>query len=211
MTEGLPRIPADAYSRALSGELVTGTQKVEGARARKLWGVGVVDASIHTLWGAINDELLQPEFTTLTYAARLSGEACTSGRHVLQVVDVGVPLVADRWWVTERTPNPELETSTGGQVREMRWENAPNTLTITDATHLEAIGSATRVTFTRGSWLLIRLNDRQTLTQYYSWADPGGNLDPAMMAWFTGKTVRKTFAAMDRLSKDQRLACIGPE
>ena len=52
----VPDIPADAYTRALGGEVVSGIEFVDGAKAGKGWGVAVYDVPVEAMWKAINDE-----------------------------------------------------------------------------------------------------------------------------------------------------------
>ena len=205
--QGAPTISADEYARVAKGEVVTGLRSVDGVAAKKSYGVAVVDVPIDRLWGAINDETLHAQYTSLDYAELVSGAPCTSGRHVFQYLPSGVPLIDDRWWVTIRTLNPNLATASGGKARELTWQNAPDGSEVTSAAGKAYMAKGVMLGFTRGSWFLLAVNDHQTLVEYYTWVDPGGNLSPSVMSWFATKTIVKTFESMAEISKDPRLKC----
>jgi len=206
LVEGRPPIPASAWETAAGGDVATGVVEVPGVAARKTWGVTVMDQPIDRVWGAINDERLQPEYTALSYAELVRGTPCSTGRHVLQVLPSGVPGIDDRWWVSVRTPNTRLSTSTGGNARELVWHNAPDGSDVHSAQGMALIADATMLGFTKGAWLLVAIDTHRTLVEYYTWVDPGGNLSPSLLASFAGKTLRSTFTQMESMARDPRLS-----
>ena len=92
-----PPIPADVYVQAARGEVATGLLSVEGHRAKKAYGVAVLEVPIARMWSAVNDEASKVEWTRLGYLEIISGENCKQGRTVLQYLPLS--LVSDRWWV----------------------------------------------------------------------------------------------------------------
>lgn len=207
VVEGAPVIPADEYARVAKGEVITGLRSVEGVPAKKSYGVAVIDAPIDRLWGAINDESLHAQYTSLDYAELVKGAPCQSGRHVFQYLPSGVPMVENRWWVTVRDTNAGISARSGGKARELVWHNTPDGSEVTSAAGRSYMSQGVMVGFTKGSWFLLAVNDHQTLVEYYTWVDPGGNLSPAVMSWFATKTIVKTFENMTALSRDTRLKC----
>lgn len=204
---GLPAIPASAWETAAQGKMAWGVEEVEGEAARKTWGVAVMAQPIDRVWGAINDERLHPEYTALSYAELVRGEACGAGRHVLQVLPVGFPGISDRWWVTIRTPTAAVSAATGGKVRELVWTNAPDGTSVTSEAGKAAMAGAVMVGFTRGAWLVSAIDEGHTLVEYYAWVHPGGSLPAGMMATFAGKSLRATFGDMERAAADPRVRC----
>lgn len=207
LVEGRPAIPASAWETAAAGDVAVGVVEVPGVAARKTWGVTVLEQPIDRVWGAINDERLQPEYTALSYAELVRGAPCSAGRHVLQVLPSGVPGIDDRWWVTVRTPNTRLSTSTGGTARELVWHNAPDGSDVHSEKGMALIADATMLGFTKGAWLLVAVDANRTLVEYYTWVDPGGNLSPSLLASFAGKTLRSTFSQMEAMARDPRVTC----
>lgn len=206
--EGLPKLPDDVYTKLKPGKVEVGLEAVEGHAAKKSWGVGVVDAPLDRIWAAINDESMHPKHTDLVYAELVEGTACKNGRKVFQYLDIGVPLVQDRWWITIRTANTKLEEESGGRMRELNWRSSTDANLVTSEEGMAKVQEGIPVGFTKGSWFLQSLGPNHTLIEYYTWVDPGGNLSPKMMSWFAGRSIRNTFEAMVEASKDPQLGCL---
>ncbi|MCB9683284.1 MAG: hypothetical protein H6733_17595 [Alphaproteobacteria bacterium] len=204
----IPPLSEADLGKVVSGEVVTGLLDVAGSDAKASWGVAVLDVPISRLWAAISDESMHPRYTSLSYAELVSGTACASGRHVLQVLDVGVPMVEDRWWVTIRTHTDALAQASSGKVRELTWTNAKDGHEVTSEAGKAAMADAIMLGFTRGSWFLAAVNDHQTLVEYSAHVDPGGKLSPTLMSWFAGKSIRRTLDDMVRIANDPKVSCI---
>lgn len=208
IAEGAPTLTDGQLREVAQGGVVTGLVSVEGEAARKSYGAAILDRPIRRVWGAISDESLHPEYTSLSYAELVNGAPCESGRHVLQFLPVGVPMVKDRWWVTIRHHNDAMRKASGGRVRELVYRNAPDGSDVTSEAGRAKLTEGVMVGFTRGAWLLTAIGEEQTLVEYYSWVDPGGNLSPTLMSWFAGKTIRTTLESMEKLAGDERLRCV---
>ncbi len=206
--EGLPPLPDDVYDQLDGGKVEVGLQSVEGHAAKKSWGVGIVEAPIDRLWAAISDERMHPIHTDLEYAELVKGAYCEDGRHVLQYLDVGVPMVQDRWWITIRTTNAALAEASAGKARELVWRSSTDASLVTSEAGKAHLEEGIPVAFTRGSWFLLAVDPTHTLIEYYTWVDPGGALSPKLMSWFAGRSIRGAFAAMVEASKDPSVGCL---
>lgn len=207
IAQGVPAISADEYARVAKGEVVTGLRSVDGYATKKSYGVAVLDVPVAKLWGAINDESLHPEYTSLDYAELVRGSPCQSGRAVFQYLPSDVPLLDDRWWVTVRKVNPQIKAVSGGLVRELVWESAPDGSLVTSAKGKELMAGATQVGFTRGSWFVTAVNERQTLVEYYTWVDPGGSMSASLMNMVATRGITNALKNMEALAKDPRVKC----
>jgi hypothetical protein len=202
-----PSLPEKDWEAVRAGDTAVTVVAVDGTLARKTLGVRIVAVPIDRLWGAINDERQHVKYTDLVYAELLEGAACQDGRQVFQYLDVGVPMVQDRWWVTIRRSNRAVASASGGKVRELVWSSAPDGSGVTSAAAVAKMAEGVPVGFTRGSWYLTAIDAQHTLVEYYSWVDPGGNLNPKMMAWFAGRSLRKAIDGMVAASAAPDLAC----
>lgn len=207
--EGVPAIGPEHYKTVATGEVAYGVVSVEGVAAKKSWGMAVLDVPVDDIWAAINDESMHVEFTSLTYAELVKGSACQSGRRVLQYLPIGFPGVKDRWWVTIRELNADLKAASGGRIRELVYHNAPDGSDVTSATGKAKMDEGIPIAFAKGSWFVQALDDDHTLVEYYSWVDPGGALNPRILSWFAGKTIRETLEAMEKIARDKRTKCHG--
>lgn len=198
LLSSVPAIPADAYARAHSGEVVTGVVAVDDTVLRKAWGVAVIDTPIDRFWAAINDDRSKPDYTSLGQVVLLDGEYCGPRRTVFQYLDVSV--LSDRWWVVEQKVNTALADRTGGRVREMAWTSVSDAHARLDDVSREWAAKGVQVPFTEGSWLLADLGGGRTLVEYYAWSDPGGSVPAGMASRFAAGGISDTFSAMKRLA-----------
>lgn len=209
VARGAPTIPASAYASAAAGEVAYGVVDVEGSNAKKTWGVTILDQPIQRVWGAINDESLHSQYTSLSYAEVVRGRACESGRHVLQYLPVSFPGISDRWWIVIRNLNSGVSGASGGKARELVWESTNDTSSVTSTQGKTLMAEGVPVAFTKGSWYLVEIAPGRTLVEYYTWVDPGGSLSPSALTMFAGRTIRTTMEAMGTMAKDSRLKCTG--
>ena len=94
--EDAPTIPASAYTKATTGEVVSGVVSRSG-KAPVTWAVGIIDVGIDDLWAALNDETHHVGITPLSYAAVLRGSPCADDRYAMMVLPV--PVLDDRWLI----------------------------------------------------------------------------------------------------------------
>jgi len=205
LAPGPPDIPREQYERVAGGRIITGMQAVEGHAAKKAYGAGLIDAPIGLLWAAVNDELHHPGYTKITHAELVEGEPCRSGRAVLQFMPV--PVISDRWWITHLSSNERIWEESGGAVRELWWTSTVDPDVVTSERGREVVTQNTPVGFTRGGWLLVAIDDTQTLLEYYIWTDPGGRIPKAAANLFAAGGIRDTIEAMGRYVREAEPAC----
>jgi hypothetical protein len=193
-----PSFDRSAYDKAAKGTVATGLISIEGHKAKKAWGVAVVDVPIGAFWAAINDDPGKVGITRLAYAEVLSGGRCGSPRRVFQFLPV--PLVTDRWWVTEMNMNSSLMSTSSGRVREMTWATDGN-FDLPTASAKEWGDKGMHVASTQGSWFLVDLDGSSTLIEYYTWSDPGGSLPAGMASSMAASGISGTIDDMVTLAR----------
>jgi len=198
ITEGLPDIEASHYAVAAGHEVSTALQSVPGHRAKKAFGVVVLNAPIGRVWAAVNDENSKVAYTKIGFLEVLKGEACVSGRRVFQYLPVR--FVSDRWWVVEQTANQRLFEASDGRVREMRWMSVDDEPV--SAASREWAEKGIRIAYTQGSWFLVEIDANHTLVEYYVWSDPGGNIPAGLASSFASGSISETLMTMERLARD---------
>lgn len=196
--KGAPPISADDYRKAAEGKVVTGLVNVDGHKAKKAWGVAVLDVPIGRYWAAINDDPKKVEYTKLGFAEVLEGGVCKAPRRVFQFLPV--PMLTDRWWVVDIHDNPGLHAKTGGRVREQTWATDGTFETPTPATQAWA-EKGMHIERTQGSWFLVDLDGEHTLVEYYTWADPGGAIPAGLASSFAAGGIDDTLTVMADLAK----------
>jgi hypothetical protein len=202
---GAPSLPDSAWEAAARGEIPTGVIGVDGVSAKKVWGVGLLDVDIATLWAGINDETQHPGYTAMGYSEIVSGTRCESGRHTLQYLPLS--LVSDRWWVTILTSNAALLEKSGGAVRELTWRSSTDATEVTSAKGKEILNAAIPIGWSKGGWYLTAIDSVHTLAEYYTWSDPGGSVPAGMASMFATNGVRNQIEAMARFARDGKSRC----
>ena len=198
ITEGVPSISEDEYRRAATGEIPTRLVAVDGTKAKKVYGVAVVDVPIDRFWSAINDEDSKVEYTKLGYAEVLLGNSCEPQRRVFQYLPV--PIVTDRWWVSDQRMNTVLQATSQGRVRELTWKTTdPKNVSTESAREWARKGMP--VDFAQGGWFLVDLDGTSTLVEYYSWSDPGGNVPMGAMGRFAAGGIPDMLATFTDLAR----------
>jgi len=205
MLQDVPQIPDSAWNDVLKGKVATGLEAVEGYAVKKAWGVGIVNAPIDSFWGAVNDEMGMLEATDLDHTERIAGGPCEVDRRVLQVLPVS--MASDRWWISIRKPNSPLANSFQGGVRELTWTSSVDSGEVTTEAGLARLEKAIPIEFSKGSWLLIKLDDQRTLVRYNVWTDPGGSLPGGMLNWFATGSIKRNFANMTELAANTSMRC----
>lgn len=195
---GAPSFSSSAYDKAAKGTVATGLIAIDGHKAKKAWGVAVVDVPIGAFWAAINDDKGKVGVTRLAYAEVLSGGLCGSPRRVFQFLPV--PLVTDRWWIAEMNKNAGLMTASSGRVREMVWATDGN-FDLPTPSSQEWGEKGIHVASTKGSWFLVDLDGSHTLVEYYTWSDPGGSLPAGMASSMAANGISGTMEDMANLAR----------
>jgi hypothetical protein len=198
LDRGAPVLDRSVYDRAARGEIVSGTVEVPGYKAKKVWGVGVFDVPIARYWSAVNDDRSKVEWTKLTYLELLKGSYCQAPRRVFQFAEV--PLITDRWWIIDVGYNAALQAKTAGRVREQAWKTNGDFGTPT-ASSTEWAAKGMHITSTVGAWLLVDLDGKSTLVEYYTWVDPGGSIPASLASSIAASGVDDTMAKMADLAR----------
>ncbi len=195
ITTHAPEIPAEAWMKAATGEVVTGVAAMPGSRAKLGWGVAVLPVEIGRLWAGLNDELHHAELLGMRHIEIVRGQPCADRRQVMMVLPL--PIVSDRWWVVENRYNTALSEQTGGRVRELVWTGLsdPASAPLSQAARAMT-ADAVAVTLNHGAWLLAALDGGHTLGEYFSWSDPGGELPAGPASAFATAAIADTMQKM---------------
>ena len=112
-----------------------------------------------------------------------------------------IPIVSDRWWIIRQRINTSLETESAGRVREMAWFPAAEQTGALTAEASAVAEQGMQVTHTYGGWFLVDLGGGQTLVEFWSWSDPGGNIPVRMASSFAAGGIEDTFGTMSDLAR----------
>ncbi len=198
-----PGIPDSVWDEVANGSVATGLVDADGTKARKIWGVGVVDVPIDAFFSAINDDRNKPAYTKLDTVLVLDGEPCGADRIVFQRLPV--PLLTDRWWVVQQRIHVPLQEASQGRVREMTWRPPPGGVPDLTGEAKAAADGQLQVTFTYGGWFLVDLTGEdgtpRTLVEFWSWSDPGGNVPVRLAASMALGGIEDTFDTMADLAR----------
>jgi hypothetical protein len=198
LDKGAPVLPQDVFVRAAKGEIVTGLVAVDGYAAKKAWGVGVFDVPIGRFWAAVNDDQSKVEVTQLDYAEILQGKLCDAPRRVFQFLPV--PLMTDRWWIIDVRYNDALFAATQGRIREQTWSTNGD-WTVPTSTAKAWADQGMHINSTVGSWVLVDLDGKHTLVEYYTWADAGGSIPASIASSFAASGVDNTLTTLADLAR----------
>lgn len=193
-----PNISAAVYRAALSGEMRHGIEFVPGVESGKGWGVKVFDLPIHAVWKAITDLDQMYRFMPVKTSVALRNKR-RNGMIAFQLLEL--PIVSDRWWCVEQIHNSQLYQSTAGQVWEMFFTDR-HKATDCAPERLPAVAKdGMPVAWTRGGWLLVRLDDGRTLGEYHTWTDPGGALPASHASRVAGRKVVDAFRGIAEMAR----------
>ncbi len=190
-----PKIPDSAYVKASKGKVATGLEKVPGYAASKGWGVAVFDVPIERLWAGLNDEQHHTEMSPVNYIEIVQGKSCEDHRRVLMILPV--PVINDRWWIVKNRINDKLKQASSNTMRELTWQHVKDPVSHPKSAKAKKLtDGSVAVTFTQGAWLLIKLDDKHTLGEYYTWADPAGVIPAGPASMFVADSIVDFFDAM---------------
>ncbi|MBM76663.1 MAG: hypothetical protein CMK59_14750 [Proteobacteria bacterium] len=190
-----PTIPQSAYQKAAKGYVATGLDDTVG------WGVAVFEVPINELWRGINHELHHTGLTPVSHTEIIKGTPCSDGRWVL--MEMPIPLITDRWWITEQLTAPNLFLSSQGVVRELSWKEVKEKTPL-NPSQKERYADMIQVPSTRGAWLLISLDNTHTLAEYHSKVDPGGYLPVGPSSNLAVFGLEQTFTAMEQYAQNPK-------
>ena len=182
-------------------------QIVSGFKEGAIYGVGIVDVPIASLWAALTDETRQPKYTAITHSEIISGKACESGRKILQILDVPVPFVADRWWIGLPKENGRLMRDSGGAVRELAFSSSVDPDLVTNESGKKYISKASPIGHSKGGWFLVALGARETYVEYHAYSDPGSGIPSGVANQLAAGGVKKNILAMAKFAKEGNPSC----
>jgi hypothetical protein len=194
-----PTIPADAYTRAFAGEVVSGVELVEGVNAGKAWGVAKLDLPASAVWKAVNSDEVFEKFMPIDHSDVVHGRKHADGRFIFQYMPL--PLVDDRWWITKMNHNTKLFNESGGAMMELYWFDHMDRTDLLNESQTELVEDGHPVDFTKGSWLVIDLGADTSLVEYFVWSDPGGALPAGPASQFAGGAMDETMKAITTLAE----------
>ena len=204
-----PVFPLSGYQKAATGRVATGVLPVQDNKFQVIWGIVVFDINIDILYAAVNEELKHIDATPVDYAVLLRGKACQHKRQVL--MHLPVPLLSDRYWVTTHSINPNIRAQSQGRVLEVSWEEIEDVDSLVlDQETKNIIDNSVYVSFNKGGWTFIRLDDTHTLIEYFSWSDPGGSIPDSLLPYvssFTSSGIKDIFIAMETYAKNNEPEC----
>ena len=129
-------------------------------------------------------------------------------RQMLMILPI--PIMTDRWWIIQTSINTKLKQASKGNVREMSWVNIPNADQISLPTDLaQQVRGKQLVDFTKGAWLIYRLNDEYILGEYHTWASGNQEVPAPIMDSLIQASIVKTMRVMEKHAAKGELRCLG--
>lgn len=202
-----PRIQESDVRAALAGATVKGVVTVEGVAAGKAYGMRVFDVPVEVAWKAVTDDAHRAEHMPVSDSRIVRGAARTHDHLLYQYLPV--PLFTDRWWITRIRYNSALYQKSGGLAWEMYFSDAHQDPTAMALVSPETLGDSIPLAWTKGAWLLVKLDEEHTFGAYYIWSDPGGNFPAGPASRFSAITMGNTVDAMGRIAEGHAKTCNG--
>ena len=115
-------------------------------------------------------------------------------------MELPIPLIADRWWITEQRIAPQLQLASQGAVRELSWRQIEDPPPLSPA-QKEHYAALVQVPKTKGAWFLVELDKDHTLAEYHSEIDPGGYLPEGPTSSLAVLGLEQTFTAMEHYAR----------
>lgn len=200
------RAPSESDLRKVAaGNVVSGLLGSSGGS--RAYGAAIVPHPIGKFWAALNDETRHTGYTAVDYTEILEGRPCSSGRKILQYLEIPVFGMSARWWIGIRKTNYKLQTASGGAVRELFWSSSVDPSLVTTDSGKKMINQGVPIGFTKGAWFLVALDERSTYVEYYVHSDPGGSISSSMAGMFANKGVKDAFKAITRFAQERSPSC----
>jgi len=168
---------------------------------KKGTAVVAVELPVELVWKAVNDEdhhALKGSYIPVRHSEVIEGTAHGDRRLLFQYFQqMGI----GRWWVTRNWMNRELYEHSSERLWELIWEDEMAGLDRSQPPFDRMGSGVSPVRSTRGSWLLVRVADRCTLIEYFSWSEPGG-VAALVQSFLIRKLLRKTLVGAIRLAEE---------
>ena len=201
----LPTIPKETYAQVSINHIVTGLTDV-GDDAKVGWGVGIFPVSIEEMYAALNEEVQHVPSSPVNVTEVIQGTACTNGRVVF--MNLPIPMLSDRWWVTTQGTSPEIRRVSQGQMAELTWNTIPNFTVSNLPSHLQHhTVDGVHVQESSGGWLLIKIDDTHTLGEYHSWSDPNGYIPASIASTLSAQGIERVFDSMLQYAQTNTEKC----
>jgi hypothetical protein len=186
-----PPLDTKVWEEVASGKVARRTFPGEPAT---VLGVGVLDMTREEAWLSITDDRLSAEIESLTEVA-LQG-AWAAPKRLYQRLDLPWPL-NDRHWVIALTNNARLAAASG--VWERAWTLRTDLLADARArTEADRFDASETVTVNEGGWLLVPLEDGDTLAVYQARATLGGAIPDGAVDSYTRSSMTGLYAGVER-------------
>ena len=87
-------------------------------------------------------------------------------------------------------------------MRELSWTEISDPLNHPMSSAAKArVEDQVAVPFTKGAWLLLKLDDSHTFVEYHAWSDPGGFVPAGPASTFASGSIDQTLQAMEDYAK----------
>jgi hypothetical protein len=187
-----PKVTFEAHSKIAKGDIITGVEKIDSQPTG--WGVTIFPYPIDQVWRGLNHEENHVNLSPVSQTSIIKGESCGKIRHVF--MQLPIPLLDDRWWVTEQSTNTDLEIKSLGKVRELVWSKIETNVSQEYIAQGIIQPFGIEVEETRGSWIVYEMNENETIGIYHSYVDPGGYIPAGPVNSFAAGSISDTIQAM---------------
>ena len=187
-----PKEAIRSHSKILKGGITTGIDR-SGLQPVG-WGTTIFPYSIEQVWRGLNHEENHVVLSPVSKTTIIKGSACAENRQVF--MQLPIPFLDDRWWITEQNTNIKLEKQSLGKMRELSWKKIPTVQSLEYKTQGIINPSGIEVEETRGSWILYEVNEEETIGIYHSYVDPGGYLPAGPINSLAAGSISDTIVAM---------------
>ena len=201
----VPDIHGSEYARALSGEIVVGTEVVEGFKAVKSYGLIAVDLPIGIVWKAVADKDHHAHHLSVSHSKTVDGTPRSSDHTIFQFLDI--PILANRWWLVRIRYNETLYTASNGRAWELWWSDRNQEPELRSRLDSSLLDDGIPIAWSKGAWLLVDLGNNTTLIEYHTWSDPGGSIPVAATTRFAAGTVKTNLTSMVTFTREHIPTC----
>ncbi|RME01031.1 MAG: hypothetical protein D6812_08745 [Deltaproteobacteria bacterium] len=218
LLSGFPPFTQAEYRRALAGETVVTISETPGRPFRTARGMKRMALPPQVLWSMITDRphfpAFMPHIVEGVVIRRIG--LTVQAYHYL---DIPLPFVADRHWVVKATTNGRLYTDSGHRLWEAVWRRDPTAPQLIEKLLEEGritrvspkqVAKAVLTAENEGGWLLVALEGgKETLVEYISYSDPGGDIPQSLAQMTAKKSVRKLLDGLEAWGRKNYAAHYG--
>ena len=189
-----PRSILNRHSEISKGDIKTGIER--GEKKSIAWGITIFPYPIDQVWRGINHEEHHVDLSPVSETKIILGTPCGEIREVF--MQLPIPLLDDRWWITEQRVNVDVHKKSSGTIRELSWKKISTlkSQTYIENGHIRPTGIELADSY--GSWILYQMNDTETIGYYHSYVDPGGYIPAGPINNLAGGGIFDTIQAMHK-------------